>query len=133
MGEHAQVTKEREGEDRAEERPVHTEHDRERRDVADQQMLDHVRVEEALLAERVDRRGERDDEEQKAAEEPCLACERNRTAAAPERARAPCVGDGCEEEDGDLKRFGGEAAGGRGEEAPGQGLVCTTGGTRGRG
>ena len=63
--------------------PVRPGHHRERREVAEHDVLDHVEEQELLLAERVDRRGERENERARARPEAP-------TAARPEPAsRAP--------------------------------------------
>ena len=59
----------RNAQQRPQQPPVEAEHEQQRADVAEQQVLEHVHREQPLLADRVDRRLERDEERQQAGRE----------------------------------------------------------------
>ena len=61
--EHPQALDRAEREQRPQHRPVQAREQAERGEVADQDVLDHVKAEELLLADRGDRGGERDEQE----------------------------------------------------------------------
>ena len=86
---HAQAFDDAELEHRPQDRPAQTRDEAERREVADDHVLQHVHEEEVLLAELVDRRVEREYDEGDPAPERDLPPDRDRLAPPGERARAP--------------------------------------------
>jgi hypothetical protein len=90
--EHPQPFDRPECEQRPEERPREPGEQAERREVADQDVLQHVEAEELLLADRRDRRGEGEHEEQDPGGEQEHAPHRQRRAAAPQRSRPQRIG-----------------------------------------
>ena len=77
MGKHAQPVEERDLQDRLEHRAGQTEHDQERAEVGEQEMLDHVH-EEQLLRDVPDRRHERHHDQGETRVERELPPKRNR-------------------------------------------------------
>ena len=64
MGEKPQALDEAKAQHRLQQPSAQAEHEQQRADVAQQQVLEHVHREEPLFADRVDRRRERDEERQ---------------------------------------------------------------------
>ena len=94
-----------ETEDRPEDRPVQTGEHRERRQVAEQDVLEHVEAEELLLAEDVDRRDEREEDEGEAEPEHPGAPALDGRAAPPQSPHPPRVEQGDDEGRHELQRL----------------------------
>ncbi len=90
MGEHAQAVEEADAQHRREQRAGEPEHDQKRGDVAHQQVLDHVHVQQ-LVAELADGGEQGDQDHREAAVEAHLAPRGDPVLASRERACAPCV------------------------------------------
>ena len=109
VDEHAQRSHRREREQRPEERAGQPQQEQERRQVSEQQVLDHVER-EALLAERGDRRDERDEQRQQAEREENDPPPGHGRAAAGERSRAQRVRAADGGDAGELERVEGPVA-----------------------
>jgi len=91
-------------EDRAQHRPRQPRDEAEGREVAEDHVLEHVREEELLLAEGVERRGEREDDEGDPEPEEAAAPAGHGRTAASERAGAARVEDAGEHGGRELER-----------------------------
>jgi hypothetical protein len=93
-------------EDRAKQRTLQTEHDEQRRDVADQEVLRHVGGKEALFAQPVERRQEGDEEHRDPRGERGRATSCDAAATAAEACGAEDVEERREEDGGGLEQRG---------------------------
>ena len=112
MRERAQAIEEGDAQDRGEQRAGQAEHDQERGDVAQQQVLDHVRIEQ-FLARRAEPRQRRRDHD-KAAVEARLAPAGDRAPRAGERVGASRVEEREQRQRTQLDRVGEDLGGGQG-------------------
>ena len=102
MREHAQTVEEADPQDRRDQRPRETEHDQQRRDVAEQQVLDHVRGEQFLAV--ASERGERGADRHETGVEARLAPAGHRVVLEGERAHTPCVEHAQDQQRAELER-----------------------------
>src|SRR6266571_3903646 len=109
MREHTERVDRADREDRPQDRASQPGDDRERGEVAEEHVLDHVEAQELLLTERVDRRDERDEDESEPRPERPHAPARNLGPARAEVADAPPVQERDDEEGDDLERLKGPA------------------------
>ena len=107
MGEDAQLLDHAEREHRPQDLSRQARHEAERREIAEQHVLRHVHEEEVLLAERVDRRVERQDDEPDPRPEAELPPTGHGPAVACQRLRAPEVQQRDDHGRDDLKRLEG--------------------------
>ncbi len=91
--EHAQAADRADGEERAQQRPVQPREREERREVDQEHVLEHVEG-EVLLAERVHRRGDRDEQRPEPRGERRQPPARDGMATAAQRRRASGIGGG---------------------------------------
>ena len=105
MGQDAQPLDHLEAKHRAKDLAGQPEHEAERREVAEDHVLRHVEEEEMLLAERVDRRVEREHDERDAGPERGAAPTRHRAALSGERPATRVVEERRDDRGDDLERF----------------------------